>query len=104
MTTNEEIRRYTSEEIDTMRACGDDATDWQRIDALTDKEVEASIDHEDEGHFDWSKVEVGMPTGKQQLTVRFDLDVVDWFRAQGSGYQTRMNQVLRSYVDAHRHK
>jgi uncharacterized protein (DUF4415 family) len=32
---------------------------------------------------------------KQQLTVRLDADVVAWFRRQGKGYQTRLNQVLR---------
>lgn len=41
---------------------------------------------------------------KKQLTVRFDQDVVDWFREQGPGYQTRMNAVLRSYVEAQRDK
>lgn len=39
---------------------------------------------------------------KQQLTVRFDTDVVDFFKAQGRGYQTRMNEVLRTYVEAMR--
>ncbi|MGI8475769.1 MAG: BrnA antitoxin family protein [Thermomicrobiales bacterium] len=34
------------------------------------------------------------------MTVRLDVDVVDWFRTGGPGYQTRMNAVLRSYVDA----
>jgi uncharacterized protein (DUF4415 family) len=33
------------------------------------------------------------------LTVRFDADVIEWFKAQGPGYQTRMNAVLRAYVD-----
>lgn len=39
---------------------------------------------------------------KQQLTLRLDADVVHWFRthAQGGGYQTRMNQALRDYVEA----
>ena len=35
---------------------------------------------------------------KKQLTVRLDPDIVDWFRAQGKGYQTHMNAVLRAYV------
>ncbi|MCO6051233.1 BrnA antitoxin family protein [Mesorhizobium sp. RP14(2022)] len=39
---------------------------------------------------------------KQQLTIRFDPDIVQWFKAQGKGYQSRMNAVLRAYVDAHR--
>ena len=40
---------------------------------------------------------------KQQLTLRLDADVVHWFRthALGGGYQTRINQALRSYVEQH---
>ena len=32
------------------------------------------------------------------INMRLDSDVVDWFKAQGRGYQTRMNAVLRSYM------
>ena len=35
---------------------------------------------------------------KKKLTVRFDPDIVDWFKAQGDGYQTRMNEALREYI------
>ncbi len=37
---------------------------------------------------------------KSQVALRLDDDVVDWFRGQGAGYQTRMNAVLRSYMEA----
>ena len=51
----------------------------------------------------WKTARVVMPEkGKRQLTVRFDGDMLDWFKAQGRGYQTRMNAVLRSYYEAHR--
>ena len=39
---------------------------------------------------------------KQQITLRVDADVLEWFRAQGRGYQTQINALLRAYVDAHR--
>ncbi len=39
---------------------------------------------------------------KHQLTIRLDGDVVEWFKAQGKGYQTHINAVLREYVKAHR--
>ncbi|MCA8932264.1 MAG: BrnA antitoxin family protein, partial [Rhodospirillaceae bacterium] len=49
----------------------------------------------------WQTAKVVHPDGgKERLTVRFDRDIVDWFRAQGRGYQTRMNAVLRAYVEA----
>ena len=105
MQRNEAIVRYTAEEIDRMRARGESQTDWARVDAMTEEELEASIDHDEEGEFDWSSVQVGIPGPKQQLTMRFDRDVIEWFKAQGPGYQTRMNAVLRGYVDAqNRHK
>ncbi len=100
MQNNEHTVRYTANEIDEMRRRGEDQTDWARVDALTEEELEASIDHAEEGEIDWSTVQVGIPGPKQQLTVRFDADVVEWFKAQGAGYQTRMNAVLRSFVEA----
>lgn len=39
---------------------------------------------------------------KQLLSLRIDADVVRWFRAQGAGYQSRMNALLRAYMEAHR--
>ena len=100
MQKNSTIVRYAAEEIDEMPARGESQTDWAYLNALSAEELEASIDREEEGEFDWSTVSVGIPGPKQQLTVRFDRNVVDWFKAQGAGYQTRMNAVLRAYVDA----
>jgi uncharacterized protein (DUF4415 family) len=38
---------------------------------------------------------------KQQITIRVDHDVLEWFRAQGRGYQTKINALLRAYMEAH---
>ncbi len=38
---------------------------------------------------------------KQQVTLRIDSDVLTWFREQGRGYQTKINALLRTYMDAH---
>lgn len=77
--------------------------------ALTPAELAAlpdeDIDYSDipELDADWFRTaKVVMPTGKEQLTVRIDSDVLAWFRAQGKGYQSRMNAVLRAYVMARR--
>ncbi len=104
MQNNERIVRSTTDEIDAMRQRGEDQTDWARVDAMTEEELEASIDKDEEGEIDWSTVQVGIPGPKQQLTVRFDADVVEWFKAQGAGYQTRMNAVLRSFVEAQKER
>lgn len=39
---------------------------------------------------------------KQSITIRLDVDVLDWFKRQGRGYQTRINKLLRSYMEANR--
>jgi uncharacterized protein (DUF4415 family) len=38
---------------------------------------------------------------KSLLSLRIDADVIEWFKAQGPGYQTRMNALLRAYMEAH---
>ena len=104
MPKQEHIVRYTAEELDEMLCRGESQTDWARVDAMTEEELEASIDQAEEGEFDWSTVQVGIPGPKRQLTVRFDADVIEWFKAQGAGYQTRMNAVLRSFVEAQKER
>jgi hypothetical protein len=66
MQNSESISRYTAEELREMRAAGLSQTDWARIDAMTEEELEASIDHEEEGEFDWSNVMTEIPGPKQQ--------------------------------------
>jgi uncharacterized protein (DUF4415 family) len=100
--TDEHIVRHTAEELSEKRRREETRSDWARVDAMTEEELEASIDVEEEGEIDWDHVQVTVPPGKQQLTIRIDADVLDWFRGQGPGYQTRINQVLRAYVDARR--
>jgi uncharacterized protein (DUF4415 family) len=43
-----------------------------------------------------------VPPGKKQLTIRLDADVLAWLKAQGKGYQSRINAILRMYYEAHR--
>ncbi len=100
MLKSETIVRYTAEEIDEIRRGGGDLTDYARLDALSDEEIEASIDREEEGEFDRSTLRAGIPQPKQKITVRLDSDVIEWFRSQGSGYQVQMNDVLKNYMEA----
>lgn len=41
---------------------------------------------------------------KQIVTIRLDVDMLEWFKAAGPGYQTRINQVLREHMDGNRAK
>lgn len=50
---------------------------------------------------DWATAVI-IPEAKRPVALRIDGDVLDWFKAQGKGYQTRMNAVLRSYMEAKR--
>ena len=47
----------------------------------------------------WENCTVRMPAGKTPISIRLDDDIVAWFKAQGKGYQTHINAVLRSFVD-----
>jgi uncharacterized protein (DUF4415 family) len=47
---------------------------------------------------DWSEAVLVIPPKKKAISIRIDEDVLDFFKNQGSGYQRRMNAVLRSYV------
>ena len=83
-------------------------TDWARVDALTDEEIEASItndpDWEESKDIDWSKAVLVIPPRKKAISIRLDEDVLDYFKKEGAGYQRRMNAVLRSYMQQKRKK
>ncbi len=49
----------------------------------------------------FKRMEVRMPQPKELISIRIDPDVLAWFRKQSKRYQTRINAVLRAYVDAH---
>ncbi len=79
-------------------------TDWERLDALQDEDIDLSdMPEVTPEMFAKAVVRRGLkPTpSKQQVTIRLDDDVLEWFRAQGKGYQTRINSLLRAHMDAH---
>lgn len=93
--------RYTEDELDDKLRRGEDRTDWARVDSLTEAELEASIDLQEEGEVDWASATIELPRPKQLLTMRYDPGVIEWFKAQGPGYQSRINAVLKQYIQAH---
>lgn len=68
---------------------------------MTDREINRTSPPELRDIADgfWRDARVVTPVAKQAISLRLDRDVIEWFRATGSRYQTRMNAVLRSYVD-----
>lgn len=81
-----------------------DRTDFARIDAMTEVELEASIQDDP----DWKDVppdwyrgaEAVSLNNKVPISIRLDHDLVEFFRSQGRGWHTRINSVLRAYMVA----
>lgn len=97
------IVRYSADEIRRMVQNGETRTDVKRLDEITDAEIEAQMrddpDWADVKDIDWSKARIVYPIPKHAVSIRLDKDVIDFFKATGKGYQTRINQVLRHYMD-----
>lgn len=77
-----------------------------RLKALQSRQ-DADIDYSDIPELDDAFFETAAlvtPSSKTQITVRLDDDVLEWFRGQGKGYQTRMNAVLKAYVESQRRR
>ena len=90
MSGNSTSVKYSLSEVQARRARGEDPT---RPDAPEAEPLGTEF---------WKQARVVMPSAKTSVHLRLDADVVDWFKAQGRGHLTRMNAVLRAYVDAHR--
>lgn len=102
MAKGKNIKRFSAAEMEERLARGEDRTDWARVRAKTEEELERDIASDPDWKDvpkDWYKdAEAVMPTAKKLLSLRLDADVVDWFKQRGPGYQTRMNAVLRAFV------
>jgi uncharacterized protein (DUF4415 family) len=71
--------------------------DLKALAAMKDEDIDLSDIPE---QLDWSDAKRGVfyrPI-KQQLTLRLDADLIDWFKKNGTGYQTRINSALRDFV------
>lgn len=80
-------------------------TDWARLDAMKDKDIDLSdVPEVSPEMFARAIVRKGLKRveRKAQLTLRVDSDVLEWFRKQGRGYQTKINALLRAYMEAHK--
>ncbi|HPA45842.1 MAG TPA: BrnA antitoxin family protein [bacterium] len=80
-------------------------TDWQRISKQSDQEIEEAIRADPDAAplltDDWfKKAQVVLPEKKVPVSIRLDKDIVEWFRAQQKPYQTLINAVLRTYMEA----
>ena len=73
-------------------------TDWKRLKGMQDGDIDTSEMPELDDAF-FESAELHVPP-KQAVTMRLDADVLTWFKEQGQGYQTRINKLLRAYMQA----
>jgi uncharacterized protein (DUF4415 family) len=106
MAKDGDIKRYSVAELRAMRARGESQSDWKRVRAMTEADLERRIAEDPDWKdvpSDWHEgADVVTVGGKKLISLRLDPDVVEWFKATGPGYQTRMNAALRAYVTARR--
>ncbi len=76
-------------------------TDWKRVRAMKDREIDFSDSPPLDKEF--FKKAVLWPGTKKQITLRLDPDIIEFFKKQGRGYQSTINAVLRKYVEIHSH-
>ena len=81
-------------------------SDWARVRSLEDKDITVDRDTPEwtPEMFARAVVKKGLktPGSKSLLSLRVDSDVLSWFRSQGPGYQSRMNALLRAFMQAHK--
>jgi uncharacterized protein (DUF4415 family) len=82
----------------------DGATDWSRLGRRTPAQIRKGIGADSEARATdaqfWKTAKVVLPTPKEIVTMRLDADLLRWFRRE-RGYQTRINAILRAYMEAH---
>jgi uncharacterized protein (DUF4415 family) len=111
MRKKDDTVRYTAEELAAARARDGDRTDVARLDAMTDNEIQRDLakdpDWQDVPR-DWYKqarLETGIPhpwprENKRPVTMRLDPDILEHFKRSGRGWQSRINAILRSYIES----
>lgn len=84
-------------------------TDWSRVDSQADSDIEVAVRRDpdavplvDETWFQTARIVE--PQNKQAISIRLDQDVLNWFRANSDRYQSKINAVLRAYMEHERAK
>lgn len=96
---------FSAAELDEMIRRGETLTDRERVRNMTDEEVEANINYEDEGRFDLSRarksVSPFLPDARssdEEAHPSIAADVIDWFQRRGPDYERQIEDVLRAYI------
>jgi uncharacterized protein (DUF4415 family) len=88
----------------TSKAKRSTRTDWAKLRRMSGAQIHRGIASDPDVHSTdeafWKDAKVVWPTRKTIVTTRLDADLLAWFRQQ-RGYQTRINAILRAYMEAH---
>ena len=101
------ITGYAESELAKLKEQDGTRSDWDRAASLTEAQIEARVasdPDEDDMVMDWDNATIELPQPKAVLNMRVDKDVLDFFRKSGKGYQSRINAVLRAYVERQEHR
>ena len=79
-------------------------TNWNKLRRMSEAEIRQGIESDPDARATdeefWKNAKVVWPSRKAVVTMRLDADLLEWFR-QRRGYQTRINAILRTYMNAH---
>jgi uncharacterized protein (DUF4415 family) len=103
MKREENIKSYTATELKAKR--GESRTDLSKVDAIPDEALEQLVaeDEDERGmQADWTQAKLVLPQAKQSIHLRLDQEIIAFFKSAGKGHISRMQAVLKAYVDAHR--
>lgn len=75
----------------------------EEIQNIPDSAIDTSDIPELDDRF-WENAKMVKPITKKAISIRLDTDILDWFKSQGKGYQSSINNVLRSYVNHQQNK
>jgi len=84
-------------------------TDWDALEEKTDEEIREAVESDPDTYLldeEWfeNAVFVNPSAEKERISIRLDEDILEFFRAGGKGYQSRINKVLREYMAVQTHK
>lgn len=102
---SDDVTRITSDEARERES----QTDWEALEEKTDEEIREAVESDPDAYFldeDWFEAAtfVDPSAEKERISIRLDKDILEFFRACGRGYQSRINKVLREYVAVRRYK
>ena len=102
---SDDVTTVTLDEAKAMES----QTDWEALEEKTDRETREAVESDPDTYFldeDWFEAAtfVNPSAEKERISIRLDEDILEFFRSQGSGYQSRINKVLREYMTVRKYE